>query len=69
MSGPSRRDIRRMLERLENEDGDDVPDIIIIKDTVVETPWSDTDADDREVPPDSVTRLKWDGGSWEGVET
>lgn len=36
MSGPSRRDIRRMLERLENKDGDDVPDIII-KDTVVET--------------------------------
>lgn len=69
MSGPSRRDIRRMLERLENEDGDDVPDIIIIKDTVVETPWSDTDADGREVPPDSVMRLKWDGGSWEGVET
>lgn len=64
MSGSSRREIERRLDELEDENVDDGTEIII-RDTVVETPWS---ADDAETGDTTVTRLRWDGGGWVEVE-
>lgn len=57
----TRRDIERAVAELEESGAGDVPDIII-RDEVVETPWSDEAG--REIPAGSVTRLRWDGGEW-----
>lgn len=55
-----RRSLERRLTELESDAGTEDMEITM-RDTVVQTPWSDG-RDDREAPASSVTRFYIDGG-------